>query len=126
MSLPNKYTKYHPIKSIRYALNGLLIAFTREKNLFFQLCVGISFCVMGIVQERYIVAMANLIMMSLVISLEMINTAIETVCDLIDINYNPKIKIIKDMTAGSVLIVALSWLSILSYQILVWINIIKV
>ena len=81
---------------------------------------------MGIVQERYVVAMANLIMMSLVISLEMINTAVETVCDLIDINYNPKIKIIKDMTAGSVLIVALSWLSILSYQILVWINIIKV
>jgi diacylglycerol kinase len=126
MSLPNKYTKYNPIKSLGYAFDGLFLAFSREKNLFFQLCLGISLCAIGIVQERYIVAMANLIMMSLVISLEMVNTTIETLCDLVDLNYNPKIKIVKDMAAGSVLIVALSWLSIIGYQVLVWANIIKV
>lgn len=41
---------------------------------------------------------------SVVVLSEISNTLIERVCDLVDSSYNSKIKIIKDMAAGSVLL----------------------
>ena len=43
----------------------------------------------------------------LVISLELLNTAIEILCDCITTEFNPLIKIIKDIAAGAVLIAAI-------------------
>jgi diacylglycerol kinase len=48
---------------------------------------------------------------ALVIAAELINSAIENICDLIDKNYNQKIKYIKDVSAASVLV--LSFFSII-------------
>lgn len=47
-----------------------------------------------------------LILCALVLGLEIINTSIERLCDLISIEYNPIIKEIKDLAAGAVLIVS--------------------
>ena len=43
-----------------------------------------------------------------VISLEMVNTAIENVVDLVTLEKNPKAKIAKDVAAGAVLVSAIS------------------
>lgn len=48
-----------------------------------------------------------LIMSAIVLSLEMINSAIEKTCDLISKENNPKIKNIKDISAGAVLLASL-------------------
>ena len=45
--------------------------------------------------------------MILVLSLEMINSAIEKICDLIQPNQHPQIKIIKDVAAGAVLLASI-------------------
>ena len=44
---------------------------------------------------------------TVVLTLEMINTAIEKLCDVVQPDYHPQIKIIKDIAAGAVLIAAL-------------------
>jgi len=46
---------------------------------------------------------------SLVIALEMVNSSIEKVCNIISSEYHPTIKVIKDMCAGAVL-----WASVFS------------
>ena len=43
----------------------------------------------------------------LVLSMELINTAIENVCNLISTEYHPLIKIIKDVSAAAVLVSAI-------------------
>ena len=43
----------------------------------------------------------------LVLSMELVNTAIENVCDLISKEYHPVIKIIKDVAAAAVLVSAI-------------------
>ncbi len=48
-----------------------------------------------------------LICTALVLSLEMMNTAIEKLCDLYTKDFHPEIKIIKDIAAGTVLVSAL-------------------
>jgi len=118
-NLPAKTVKYNAFKSVRYAITGIYTAFSREPNLTFQVLVGLSFSLLGIATGRWITAMANLILMGIVISLEMINTVVETLCDLVHPDYHPKVKIIKDMAAGAVLIVALVWLVVIIYQILI-------
>ena len=47
------------------------------------------------------------IAIAMVFSAELFNTAIERLADAIDLEYNPKIKAIKDLAAGGVLITAL-------------------
>ena len=42
-----------------------------------------------------------------VLSAELFNTAIELICDFMEPNINPKIKLIKDLSAAGVLIVAI-------------------
>jgi diacylglycerol kinase len=118
MSLPDKVVKYHPIKSVGYAIEGIRIAFSREKNLFLQVLIGIGFACLGIWRGHWVLAMANLILMGIVISLEMINTAFETLCDLVHPGHNLQVKIIKDMAAGSVLVTALVWLVVILYEII--------
>ncbi|MBR2810138.1 MAG: diacylglycerol kinase family protein [Solobacterium sp.] len=51
--------------------------------------------------------LAVLLCFGLVISLEMINTCIERVCDLITEEYDERIRLIKDLAAGAVLTASL-------------------
>jgi len=50
---------------------------------------------------------AVIICISLVIGMEMINTAVERTCDLITEEYDERIRLIKDLSAGAVLAVSL-------------------
>ena len=51
---------------------------------------------------------AVLLCCGLVISAEMVNTAIEKLCDVVEPNLNEKIRAIKDMAAGAVLVCAIA------------------
>lgn len=55
---------------------------------------------------------AVLLAVSIVWITEAFNTAIEVICDMIEPNQNPKIKIIKDVAAGGVLIGAIISLAV--------------
>ncbi len=116
--LPPKYVKYHPIKSLSYATSGLFLAVLREFSIKIQLSLGIIIFVLAVWQNFLILGFGNLVLMSIVVSLEMINTAIELLCDLVEPRTNLSIKIIKDLAAGSVLIVALVWGLLILYFLL--------
>ncbi len=95
---------YQRIKAFLFAFNGLKIAIQHEFHVkvhFFAaiiaICMGWFF---GISTFEWIVI---LLLIALVISLEIINSALEKTCDLIDQNHNTHIGIIKDLAAGAVL-----------------------
>lgn len=52
------------------------------------------------------------VVISLVLASEMLNTAIENLCDVAEPNQNETIRIVKDISAGMVLICALGALSV--------------
>jgi diacylglycerol kinase (ATP) len=117
--LPQKPVNYSPIKSLSYAVAGIRLAFSRESNLSIQAIIGITVCVIGIATSHTIAAMACLVMMGVVISFELVNSALETLCDLVTVEYNEHIKDIKDMAAGAVLITAIIWGIILVYTLMI-------
>jgi diacylglycerol kinase len=99
------------IRSFGHAVRGLLHCIQKEKNFQIQLgcgCIAISagifFHLTGM--EWCIV----LLCITMVLSMEMLNTAIEHICNIIQKEYHPAIGILKDISAGAVLVSACSTL----------------
>ena len=92
-----------------HAFRGLFQMLRSERNfkiqiLVFAVVIAIGFF-FGISKAEWI---SICLVSALVLSLEVINSAIEKVCNLYSIEKDEKIKIIKDISAGAVLIAALS------------------
>ena len=93
------------LNSLSCAIKGLLHIYNTEKNfrfhIYFTFFVLISSFIFRINIVEFVIIMLQIL---IVLVLEIINTIIEKVMDFITLDYNPKIKVIKDMSAGLVLI----------------------
>ena len=96
-------------RALSFALSGMKLGFLREGHLRLHLIALILVITPGFYYHistdewLFIFGYAGL-----VISMELINTAIEKICDLVDPKENPQIKYIKDLGAAGVLIAALT------------------
>jgi diacylglycerol kinase len=95
------------LKSFGFALEGILEFFLYERNARIQLAVAIVVIILGaafkVSQNEWLVIIFSI---TLVLTLEMINSAIERLCDLVSKDFHPGIKRIKDTAAGAVLVAA--------------------
>lgn len=93
-------------RSFIYAFNGFLIA-CKQQNMKFHLASAVIVLV-----AAYATGISTLewsllfIVIGIVLSLEMINTAIEAVVDLASPQIHPLAKVAKDVAAGAVLVFA--------------------
>ncbi len=93
------------INSLRHALNGIMVAFVRERNLKFQLLFGVVVIAAGILcRLSYLEWGVILLVCGLVIVCELINSAVEIAVDLITKKQSIRAKLAKDMCAGAVLV----------------------
>lgn len=95
-------------KSFFYAYRGIKYCILHERNMRIHLSVMvfvISFAYTFKAEKLELIALFFCI--GLVISCEMINTAIETAINLYTPNYNNLAKITKDVSAGAVLVTAI-------------------
>lgn len=104
-----KYKKeiYHLGKSFVYAFRGFKFAVDNERNMRIHLSVALfvlefSF-LYGVTSSQFMIL---LILFGLVISAEMINTAIEALVNLQTVSYDALARIAKDVAAGAVLVLA--------------------
>jgi diacylglycerol kinase len=95
------------IKSFAFAWNGLKICFISETNFKVHLLLaiiavsfGIGFSISGTEW------LALLFCIAFVLVMEMMNTAIEKLCDVVHKDFHPGIKKVKDIAAGAVLVAA--------------------
>lgn len=101
------------IRSFHYAISGVFRFFRYERNGQIQLCAAIVSIILGIwLSINAGEWTAVLLCIGAVFSLEMINTAIEKMCDFIQPERHPAIKAIKDIAAGAVLMSAVASLII--------------
>ena len=93
------------IKSVKYALKGAYLLVRFEPSIQVQVIIAIVMCGLGfyfnISSTEWIL---QLLTISLVMSIEGINTAIEKIADFIHPNFNISIGLIKDVAAGAVFI----------------------
>jgi diacylglycerol kinase len=106
-------TKHSVPQAFYHAFQGMQNFFFRERNGKIQLFIaGFTVVAAFVLNVSSIEWIAILLCISLVLSLEMLNSAIEKICDLVHRDFHPVIKIIKDVSAAAVL-----WSSIISTAI---------
>ncbi|MFT8320499.1 MAG: diacylglycerol kinase family protein [Bacillus sp. (in: firmicutes)] len=111
MSLGSKdkrIIKNSQLSSFRLALSGIVMAIKKERNLKIHLFISILVFFFGIYYKVSVTEWLFLsVAIGIVIAMEMINTALERVVDLVTKEYHPLAKEAKDIAAGAVFIAAL-------------------
>lgn len=96
------------IKSFLCAFKGIGYTILNESHLRFHIVAMAFVIAFGVLFSLTAIEWAVLsLVFSLVMALELLNTAIERVCNLYTTEYHPLIKIAKDVSAGAVLISAI-------------------
>ncbi len=94
--------------SFTYPIKGLRYAYRNEQNLAVDVGVALLVTVAGFIFKLNLVEWAILALtIGLVISCELINTAIEAVVDLVTEDYHPLAKVAKDTAAAAVFVFAI-------------------
>lgn len=100
-------------KSFKFAINGIKYAVKTQLNFKIQLLAvlvavgaGWYFHISG---SEWL---AIVLCMGAVLAAELMNTAIETLVDLVSPEFNPKAGMVKDVAAGAVLVIALTALMV--------------
>ena len=111
--MASKSTSMNRLKSFRYAFNGLVIVLSNEPNARVHVLSAVTSLILGdclnISPSEWL---AVILSICLVLSLEIINTAIEELCDYTQPAFHPQIKKVKDLSAAAVLVSAVSALAI--------------
>ena len=97
------------LKSFKYAFDGICTGIKEEQNMKIHITIMILVIIFGIMLKiskmEWIIC---IILFGLVISMELINTAIENTVDLVTKEKNEQAKIAKDVAAGAVLVSAIT------------------
>lgn len=95
-------------KSFKYAFNGAKTAFHREPNLRIHLFFAIFALIFGFLLEisptEWVLLLFTIFF---VIMLELINTVLEALVNVVSPNFHPEAKVAKDVSASAVLFAAI-------------------
>ena len=95
-------------KSFGYAFQGIFTCIRKERNMKIHCVMAVLVVIAGIILKLSPVEWCIcLALFGLVMALELVNTAVEAVVDLVTSEYKPLAKIAKDTAAGAVLIAAI-------------------
>ena len=98
------------LKTNKYSLEGLLNYFKNETSAIRLLIAWvIQITLMILLKPEVFEIMIIVICMTLILSIELINTAIEAICDLVSPEYNKFVKIAKDSASAATYI--FSWIT---------------
>lgn len=103
-----KKTGKNPLyKSFGYAFEGIFAGIRGERNMKIHCFVAVCVIVAGVLFHISVTEWCIcLVLFGLILSLELVNTAIEAVVDLVTEDKKPLAKLAKDTAAGAVLIAA--------------------
>jgi diacylglycerol kinase (ATP) len=90
------------VKNFLYAAHGIAYAWRNERNFRLEVVLGGSAIFAAMLLRADVVPV--LLCCALVLSLELMNTALEAIVDLVSPTFHPLARIAKDVAAGAVLI----------------------
>ena len=95
-------------QSFRYAFEGIFTGIRKERNMKIHCMAMVLVIAAGIILKLSITEWCIcLVLFGVILALELVNTAIEAVVDLVTEEYRPLAKLAKDTAAGAVLIASI-------------------
>lgn len=107
--MDNKWKNRNFISALKNSFNGIKYVFTTQRNLKIQLVIGIIAILAGFILKISILEWTIITaIIFMVFFSELLNTVVETIVDMITIEYNENAKIAKDIAAGAVTLVSMA------------------
>lgn len=105
----NKLKNRSFLDAAKNAFNGIWYCIKTQKNIRIQLIIAVIVITISLIFKlNYIEMIFIVLAIMLVLITEVINTAIESVVDLVTKEYNPIAKIAKDVAAGAVVLASVN------------------
>jgi diacylglycerol kinase len=106
-------SRHSLFKSFQFAFEGVRVAIEKGRNFRIQIGLGILACIFGLILGLTITEWLDLtLIIAIVLILELLNTAVESIVDMVSPEIQPKAKIAKDVAAAAVLIASAASLAI--------------
>ncbi|MFO1304821.1 MAG: diacylglycerol kinase [Burkholderiales bacterium] len=107
---------YHPLRKIRTVFSGLRYAVVFDFSVAYKLWASVAVLAAAFALRAWVDMLLILVVTALVLVAEILNSAIEAMCDFVETRRNPKIKVIKDMAAAAVGIAIFAWVVVLAVE----------
>jgi diacylglycerol kinase len=108
---------YHPLKKLRTIFSGLRYAVIYDFSVAWKLVFSLLVLVAALFLRDSIDVVLIMVVTAMVLFAEIMNSAIEALCDFVESQHNEKIGIIKDISAAGVGIVMFTWLLVLGFEL---------
>lgn len=109
---------YHPLRKIRIIASGLRFAVVSEFSVAYKMALSCVILALCVIFQEWVDFGLILIATGLVLMAELLNSAIEAICDFLETRENEKIKAIKDMAAAGVGVSIAVWLTVVAMDII--------
>ncbi|RPH59639.1 MAG: diacylglycerol kinase [Chloroflexi bacterium] len=100
---------FNPVRKLRVAFSGLRYAILNESSVAIEIILSALVLTACFYYRQWLDFNIVLVASGLMLVAEMVNTAIEALCDFVEAGHNEKIGIIKDIASAAVGISILVW-----------------
>ena len=108
---------YHPLRKLRTVFSGLRYAVLYDWSVTYKLVLSGVILIGAFSLRAWVDFLVILLATAFVVFAEIINSAIEALCDFVEARHNEKIKIIKDIAAAAVGIAIFAWLVVIIVEV---------
>lgn len=108
---------YHPLRKFRTILSGLRYAVVYDVSVAWKLVFSLGVLVAAMITRDWVDAVLIIVVTALVLVAEIMNSAIEALCDFVETRHDEKIGIIKDIAAAGVGVAILAWVLVLGFEL---------
>jgi len=109
---------FNPVRKLRVAFSGLRYAILNESSVAIEIILSALVLTACFYYRQWLDFNIVLVASGLMLVAEMVNTAIEALCDFVEAGHNEKIGIIKDIASAAVGISILVWSVTLLMEVL--------
>jgi diacylglycerol kinase (ATP) len=108
---------YSPLRKMQTVISGLRYAVLTDFSVGYKLILSLIVLIATFVLRGKVDLLLILIATGLVLITEIVNSAIEALCDFVEECHNEKIKIIKDIAAAAVGISIVVWVVVCAVEV---------
>lgn len=109
---------YHPLRKIKVVLAGLRFAFRYDFSVAYKMVLSSVIIALALIFQQWVNFAMILLATGLVLTAELLNSAIETLCDFLEPRENEKIGAIKDIAAAAVGISIVVWVVVIVFDVI--------
>jgi len=108
---------YHPLRKIKVVLAGLRFAVRYDFSVAYKMVLSSVIIALALIFQQWVDFAMILLATGLVLTAELLNSAIETLCDFLEPRENEKIGAIKDIAAAAVGISIVVWVVVVLFDV---------